>query len=138
MNDRKYKEQHRIDMIEHHMAKSKENPTWCIEEVMNQCKEQHADILILSDLRLKEDIQLFKKYTDFEPIILRIDATDEVRKARGWDPNEKKDSLPTEIDMDDYRNWTAVFDNSNIEKPVLLEWIRNTVSPRLFSLFDSI
>jgi len=133
--DRAYKEKYRIPMVERHAERSKQNPSWCVDEIMNQCCHQSADVLVLSDIRMREDVDIFAQNSRCPPILLRVEASDEARKARGWDPHDVKDSLPTETDFDIFESWTAVIDNSNSSpsgKQEILEWIRNTVIPRVY------
>lgn len=132
-NDREFKESHRLAMIAHHGARNAEDPEWCLRIVKANAKQANAEVLLLSDLRTRQDLDWFKQQPG-EVVLLRITASDEARKSRGWKPCSKKDSLHTEIELDSFFDWTACWDNSDssTESTQLLhEWIEYTVIPRI-------
>lgn len=131
--DREFKESHRIAMIAHHTARNAQDPEWCLKEVKSNAKQANAEILLLSDIRTLQDLHWFKQQPG-EVVLLRITASDETRKSRGWNPCPKKDSLPTETELDSFFNWTACWDNSEFSTEstqLLHEWIEYTVIPRI-------
>ncbi|HEY9612676.1 2OG-Fe(II) oxygenase [Allocoleopsis sp.] len=132
-NDREFKESHRLAMIAHHTARNAQDPEWCLKEVISNAKQANAEVLLLSDIRTLQDLHWFKRQPG-EVVLLRITASDETRKLRGWYPCPKKDSLHTETELDSFLNWTACWDNSDFSKEstqLLHEWIEYTVIPRI-------
>jgi prolyl 4-hydroxylase len=132
-NDREFKESHRIAMVAHHTARNARDPEWCLKEVQSNAKQANAEVLLLSDLRTLQDLHWFEQQPG-EVVLLRITASDESRKSRGWDPCPKKDSLNTETELDRFLNWTACWDNSDCSTEsdrLLHEWIEYTVIPRI-------
>lgn len=139
-NDREFKESHRIAMIAHHTARNAQDPERCLKEVKSNAKQANAEVLLLSDIRTLQDLHWFKQQPG-EVVLLRITASDETRKSRGWNPCPKKDSLHTETELDSFFNWTACWDNSDFSAEstqllhestqLLHEWIEYTVIPRI-------
>ena len=127
--DRCFKEEHRLAMIRHHTDMDKLNPEWAVESVLQSAEDEKADILLVSDIRRLKDLEWFQKNSPINPILLRIDADNESRLQRGWDPNPEKDQLPTEVELDEYQAWTSRFDNSvsNDEGKKVDDWIRSSV-----------
>ncbi len=132
-NDREFKESHRIAMVAHHTARNAQDPEGCLKEVKSNAKQANAEVLLLSDIRTLQDLHWFKQQPG-EVVLLRITASDETRKSRGWNPCPKKDSLHTETELDSFFNWTACWDNSDFSPEstqLLHEWIEYTVIPRI-------
>lgn len=133
-NDRVYKEQHRISMVGHHSARDAEDPMWCIREVLKLFNSSDAKVFIVSDLRVLNDLRKFNEFrcADTELFFLRVTSSSAARSQRGWTPDEAKDSLTTETDLDRYTGWTACIDNSHNGDSIVNEWIYHTVFPRIF------
>lgn len=132
-NDREFKESHRIAMIAHHTARNAQDPEWCLKEVKSNAQQANTEVLLLSDIRTLQDLHWFKQQPG-EVVLLRITASDETRKSRGWIPCQKKDSLHTETELDRFFNWTACWDNSDLStesNQLLHEWIEDTVIPKI-------
>lgn len=126
--DRGFKEARRFSLVNHHMEMDKQDPEWAIKLVKKEAEEKNPNVLIVSDLRLKKDVARLKEiYPDLQ--VIRIDASNEARLARGFMPDEEKDRLITETDMDDYNEFDARFDNSG-EIKAIDEWLNGTVLPR--------
>ena len=133
-NDRDFKETHRAAMIEHHKQLNAADPEWCLMTVLEAASG--SDIMILSDLRTSKDLNWFKNQ-EIPVMLLRITASNDARKDRGWVPCPLKDALFTETDLDSYNNWTACWDNSDNSgngKLLLQTWIEFTVLPRMVAI----
>ena len=131
LNDRAFKEEHRVAMIEHHTKRNADDPEWCLKLVFQKAVD--SDIMILSDLRTFADLIWFQKQK-IPLILLRINASDSARKERGWDPSPVKDMLHTETNLDKFKEWSACVDNSdNTENGILKlqNWIDMTVMPKV-------
>ena len=137
LTDRTFKEQHRVAMIAHHTQRNREDPEWCLKQIFHQA--QDSDILILSDLRTRDDLAWFQNQK--KPLVsLRITASPTARSRRGWEPCPVKDSLHTEIDLDEYTGWSACYDNSidtEVGGFLLDDWIEQTVIPRMLSISNA-
>jgi len=134
MNDREFKESHRVDMIKHHTQRNQVDPEWCLKQVINDAR--NFDVLLLSDIRTTADLQWFQNQNT-ALALLRINISDITRKQLGWEPCPVKDSLHTETELDMYHDWTACWDNSDVTeegKTLLDEWIKLTVLPRIKDL----
>jgi len=132
--DREFKEMHRVAMVEHHKGRNKEDPDWCLKEVWQQAEDTCADVLMLTDFRTRQDYQWFlDKVADESCLIcLRLEASEEARLPRGWQPDPIKDRLYSEVDLDAFVRWSACFDNSSDTSSGLLEeWVTDTVLPRV-------
>ncbi len=132
-NDREFKESHRIAMVAHHTARNAQDPEGCLKEVKFNAIQANAEVLLLSDIRTLQDLHWFKQQPG-EVVLLRITASDETRKSRGWNPCPRKDSLHTETELDSFFNWTACWDNSDFSPEstqLLHKWIEYTVIPRI-------
>lgn len=68
-------------------------------------------IIIVSDIRRKTDIQFFKN-ENYDIKTVRIEASDEVRKKRGWIFQEGVDDVQSECDLDNYEEWDFKIDNN--------------------------
>lgn len=134
--DREFKENHRLAMVDHHKKRNSEDQSWCLNEVWQQAEDACADVLLLTDFRTQQDYRWFlDKVVDEDSLIcLRIEASAEARLHRGWLPDQAKDGLYSEIDLDAFVRWSACFDNSSDESMGLLEeWVSHTVLPRVMS-----
>ena len=131
MNDREFKESHRVAMVQHHTNRNQVDPEWCLKQAVNQAKK--SDVLLLSDIRTLADLQWFKNQNT-ALVSLRVNANEVMRKQFGWDPCPIKDNLHTETELDTYHNWTSYWDNNDVTKvggKLLNEWVELTVMPRI-------
>ena len=126
-------EEHRLALVRHHSERNRAEPGWCTSAVLTAARDAGADALLLTDLRTRADLQWFLGLGTAAPTLLRVDATDASRHARGSPADPLRDGLPTEIELDRFTGWTACFDNSD-DSPagarLLDEWIHLTVLPR--------
>merc|ERR1719409_1407003 len=128
-------------MVEYHMARNKVDPDWCGEEVFKMATGNGADVLLLSDFRTRADVEFFKKKAaegacSPHLVTLRVHASETARMERGWEADNKKDMLHTEVDLDDFVGWTACVDNSDNTETgarVLHKWVQHTVLARILT-----
>ena len=66
-------------------------------------------IWIIDDVKSSEEIEFFRKIFDQRLVLVRIQASDEIRKKRGWNAQEDIDQLETNI------QWSFVFLNNEEE-----------------------
>jgi prolyl 4-hydroxylase len=138
--DREYKEAHRMAMVEAHAARDMQDPLWCCGTVLRDFDQTGSNVLLVSDVRRLADLVAFQRHAlgnGYKCITLRINCSDDARALRGWTPDIAKDTLPTETELDSSSmHWTACIDNSDPSasgNSLLLEWIKLTVMPRLFT-----
>jgi phosphomevalonate kinase len=132
-HDREFKEIHRIAMIHHHSERNKENPAWSEEMVWREAQELQADVLLVSDIRTLKGLEYFERAAG-NVQVLRVHASEESRRRRGWVYDAIKDNLYTEVEMDGYLGWTACVDNSDDSETGsqnLAYWVNSTVLPRV-------
>lgn len=66
----------------------------------------------MSDIRRKTDIEFFRSQ-GYNIKAIRINAAEEVRKARGWKFECGVDDVQSECDLDDFTQWDLKIDNDN-------------------------
>merc|ERR1719416_254662 len=123
-------------MVEHHRRRNAEDPDWCLKEIWREAEESQADVLLITDFRTRADLRFFaarcRAPAGGALACLRIEASSEARSERGWTPDIRKDTLYTETELDDFRGWTAGFDNSAAGTSGLAaEWVEHTAVPRI-------
>lgn len=83
-----------------------------IEYIKSYILEKDPKILIIPDLRLKKVLDFLT--LNFKTINIRINASDESRKLRGW-IKTSYDDLDIETQLDDYE-FNEVINNDNTEQ----------------------
>lgn len=138
LTDRQFKEMHRSRMVEFHAQKNTDDPEWCLAQVWKAATEAEADVLLLSDLRTNADLDFFRRKARMHGAahltLVRVDASDDARIARGWVPDCYKDARHTEVELDTLAGWSACVDNSDnseVGHQALLQWISHTALPRI-------
>ena len=95
---RELKEKHRIKMTKYYLSI---RPDYLSRELLDslKCKE---DYCIISDLRRFLDLKYLYRNTSksHRHLIIRLDASKEIRKARGWQESSYDDSA-VECEFDD-------------------------------------
>merc|ERR1712203_1289256 len=99
-----------------------------------------SNILLFTDVSSVQQISWLKdRFGNIGSVVLlRIDASDQVREKRGWRPTLANDTPVSETELDSFREWDACFDNSSdAALGMVEEWVANTVVPRIFSCIKS-
>lgn len=102
-----YKEFYRQDMIRWGEEKRNEDPSYfcrlAVQMTLSEsCKKNRSlskPVWIISDARRKTDVQFFKENYD-NVISVRINASDETRKSRGWVFTPGVDDAESECGLD--------------------------------------
>lgn len=134
--DREFKEAHRVALVRHHQSRNREDPNWCLEEVWAEAVAAGAGVLLMPDFRSLSDLRWFEQRCGGATglVLLRIGASDDARRARGWQPDAAKDGLYSETDLDSFEGWDACFDNTADSSAGLVEeWVRHTAVPRILA-----
>lgn len=90
-----YKEKFRKSMIEWGELKRKENPEFFCDSVT---KDACKPIMVISDGRRRTDMKYFRER--FKTIHVRVEASDKIRKLRGWSFVGGIDDAESECDLD--------------------------------------
>ncbi|XP_053964895.1 phosphomevalonate kinase [Anastrepha ludens] len=109
LSDGPYKEKYRKDMIEwSDSVRAKDYGYFCRAAML----DANAEIIIVSDIRRKSDINYFRE--TYGPLVftIRINAKDEIRTERGWMFTSGIDDVVSECDLDDYQQWDLVLENN--------------------------
>eukprot|EP00465_Bigelowiella_longifila_P015220 CAMPEP_0185274090 /NCGR_PEP_ID=MMETSP1359-20130426/51039_1 /TAXON_ID=552665 /ORGANISM="Bigelowiella longifila, Strain CCMP242" /LENGTH=174 /DNA_ID=CAMNT_0027866941 /DNA_START=177 /DNA_END=698 /DNA_ORIENTATION=+ len=102
LSDGPYKEKYRKDMIRWGEERRNKDPGFFAKLVVASCARP---VLIISDARRVTDIEFFKEPArGFYPITVRVEATEETRKTRGWVFTDGVDNVESECGLDG-RNW---------------------------------
>lgn len=71
-------------------------------------------MVIVSDIRRKTDIKFFRDH-GYNIKTIRINADDDVRKARGWIFENGVDNVQSECDLDDVQQWDLKIENDGTQ-----------------------
>mmetsp|Transcript_13437 Transcript_13437/g.40638 ORF Transcript_13437/g.40638 Transcript_13437/m.40638 type:complete len:226 (-) Transcript_13437:107-784(-) len=102
-----YKEKYRADMIAWGERRRNEDPGYFGSLVLAQTR---APILIISDARRATDVDFFRAKKT-APILVRVNASNETRAARGWTFQRGVDDAESECGLDDFDGWHFTIDN---------------------------
>ena len=109
------------------------DPSVCTVTDSLLCTAETKPLWIVSDIRRKTDIEWFKQNYGEKIKIIRITASDEVRRRRGWIFTEGTitrnisnrsrftfvvlgvDDVTSECDLDDFLDWDLVIGNNDTE-----------------------
>lgn len=106
-----YKEKYRCDMIKWGEKKRQNNPSYFCELVCSGPGKECA-IWIISDARRKTDISYFKKVYGQKVVTVRINASEETRKSRGYEFTKGVDDVASECDLDFGVNFDVLIENN--------------------------
>lgn len=84
--------------------------------------------MIVSDIRRKTDIQFFRDQ-NYNIKAIRINASEDVRRARGWVFQNGVDDVQSECDLDDVTQWDLTVENDGTQDAeVILQQILTLIS----------
>lgn len=86
----------------------------CIVNKCIVCSIGSKPIVIVSDIRRKTDIEFFESQ-EYNIRTVRINASEEVRQARGWVFQSGIDDVQSECDLDDFTQWNLHIDNDGTQ-----------------------
>ncbi|CAF0994645.1 unnamed protein product [Adineta steineri] len=112
-----YKENYRKDMIKWGEDKRREDSSiFCrlaIEQKDEICLTN--PIWIVCDIRRYTDIEFFQKYFSNQLLLVRIEASIDTRKKRGWIFTSDIDDSESECQLDENVDWSFVFSNNDTD-----------------------
>lgn len=93
-------------------------------------------IVIVSDIRRQTDIKYFtEQFQRGNMLLIRIEATDETRKSRGWVFKEGVDDVQSECDLDGFTGWDlTVQNNTNSLDGIIMDtliMVTNKLKPNI-------
>ncbi|XP_076064698.1 phosphomevalonate kinase isoform X2 [Oratosquilla oratoria] len=114
-----YKEKYRIPMIEWSEAKRNEDSGYFIRAAIEMYSAPSFPVWIVSDMRRRSDLAWFKEHHSEDLVkTVRISATEDARKQRGWVFTQSVDDAETECDLDSVHDMDWCINNSGDEKVV--------------------
>ncbi|XP_042212952.1 phosphomevalonate kinase-like, partial [Homarus americanus] len=108
-----YKEKYRLEMIAWSESKRAEDIGFFIRAAIDMYEGANYPIWIVSDMRRQSDLSWFKQHYGECLYTVRITASEEVRKQRGWVFTPGIDDAESECDLDNMTDWDQEVDNSN-------------------------
>lgn len=131
LNDYKYKEERRDEMTLYFLEMRKEKGEYFFcNYLMEYIDQSHHDMYIISDLRLRSDLEMIEKST-YSKYIVRVNATEDSKRQRGWTPKEC-DKEFTETDLDECTRFDIIFDNNSSLLDLecnITSWIHQICNP---------
>nr|UJH41138.1 phosphomevalonate kinase [Pardosa pseudoannulata] len=118
-----YKEVYRQKMIKWGEEIRNHDPGYFCRHAIAQSNASYKKIWVVSDARRKTDIEFFLSNFPNITHTVRINASDDVRKNRGWIYTKGVDDVESECGLDDYANWSFQLTNNNTKE--LLEQINS-------------
>lgn len=110
-----YKEKYRSEMITWSEAKRAQDKGYFIREAIKMYEGSKYPIWIVSDMRRRSDLAWFREHHPDAVYSVRIMATEEARKKRGWIFTPGVDDAESECDLDMITSWDMEVDNSQEE-----------------------
>lgn len=119
-----YKEFYRQDMIRWGEEKRDADPAYFCRLVVKMAEPLQKPVWIVSDARRKSDINYFKKNYD-KVVHVRISASEEVRKSRGWIFTPGVDDAESECGLDDEEFDFVIQNDSNDHEQQLNSFVKS-------------
>lgn len=69
-------------------------------------------IWIIDDIKYHKEIEFFKKYFNDRLLLVRIEASNDIREKRGWLFQSNIDDSESECQLDTNMQWSFVFTNN--------------------------
>ena len=130
-NDRDFKEEHRKGIIT--LAQNEKDKYGDEIWICRLLESIHTNgIYIVPDCRFKSEVNyvLSNKISNIVPLIIRIEANDDIRMQRGWKPDSFVDTDYSETDLDNWDKFDIVVDgNTNLSDEKL-----NLINSKIISL----
>lgn len=112
MTNTPYKEQHRQLLIDHGKRMREIDPDYWIKATVAGAIQTPATSHIVSDWRFPNEYTTLAALTDKHVIRIRVVASDESRRARGWVPSPV-DADSSECSLDGYNDVITVANNGS-------------------------
>ncbi|KAG0715107.1 Phosphomevalonate kinase [Chionoecetes opilio] len=110
-----YKEKYRSEMITWSEAKRVQDKGYFIRAAIEMYEGNKYPVWIVSDMRRRSDLAWFREHHPDAVFTVRVTATEEARKRRGWVFTSGVDDAESECDLDMVTSWDMEVDNSQEE-----------------------
>lgn len=124
MSSSDYKEKYRQEMVKWSEEVRKSDSDYFLKITIQESQANKYPIWMLTDARRLTDVQYFKnnvKFQNSKIISLRITASDQTRKRRGWEFTDGIDNAETECGLDQYNQWDFVVNNDTTEDDLMFQ-----------------
>uniref|UniRef100_A0A2P2ICV3 Phosphomevalonate kinase n=1 Tax=Hirondellea gigas TaxID=1518452 RepID=A0A2P2ICV3_9CRUS len=124
-----YKEKYRYDMIAWGEKVRNQTPTFFIDKEIETKNAGAFPVWVVSDVRRRSDLQVFRKRYGHRCISIRVQASEDTRRNRDWIFTPGVDDAPSECDLDEESSWDHVIDTTDSDDDTvqrLLETMRQT------------
>ena len=71
---------------------------------------------VIDGVRYSTEIEFFKEYFNERFLLVRVEASNEIREKRGWNPQIDLDGSQAECQLDKNTQWSFVFCNNEEEE----------------------
>nr|CAG4650565.1 EOG090X0FYC [Sida crystallina] len=124
LSDGEYKENHRLEMIRWGEEERKKDPAFFCRSAIEISNAKEHPFWIVSDMRRATDLQFFQENFSDRVMTVRISASDNIRKERGFTFTKGIDDEESECGLDHIDSWNVVIqnegDNSSLENDIQL------------------
>lgn len=124
MSSSDYKEKYRQEMVKWSEEVRKSDSDYFLKIAIQESQSNKYPIWMLTDARRLTDVHYFKnniKFQNSKIISLRITASDQTRKRRGWEFTDGIDNAETECGLDQYNQWDFVVNNDATENDLMIQ-----------------
>jgi len=118
-----YKEIYRQQMVLWSEQIRANDPNFFLRLTIEESNAKTKSIWMLTDARRLCDVLYFKSdlFKSSKVITIRICASDQTRKERGWTFTEGIDDKDTECGLDSYNDWDFVLKNDGSEQDLMIQ-----------------
>lgn len=130
LSESAYKELHRRKMVEWSEMVRKDDPNCFLRLSIEENRGYEVPIWILTDCRREGDLRFFKEepaFRDTALVTLRIQASEDLRKQRGYVFTPSIDDAETECGLDQYQDWTHVIQNDNLSEQQIVDLLKPVI-----------
>ncbi|RWS10008.1 phosphomevalonate kinase-like protein [Dinothrombium tinctorium] len=131
-----YKEYHRKQMVEWSESIRKNDPHYFLRLSIEENDAINKPVWLMTDARRESDLIFFKgeQFKSAKLFTVRIVASDETRKSRGWVYTPGIDDATTECGLDNYTEWNIDIRNENLTEEdviICLQTVMNAIEEAL-------
>ena len=110
LNASEYKERYRSDMIRWGEEKRRQDPGYFCRLIC-QGPGSECPVWIISDARRQTDLQYFLEHYSEQLITVRVQASEQTRRERGWVFTQGIDDAESECGLDTGNEWDFMVQN---------------------------
>eukprot|EP00760_Papus_ankaliazontas_P011904 PhM_4_TR15106/c0_g3_i1/m.63465/K13273/PMVK; phosphomevalonate kinase len=125
---RDFKEMHRMALAEY-WAAHKFSVAWVVSRLVETWQPQQQGIAVVADWRHPAELKALRLHCqNVETLTVRVHASDDTRRSRGWVPCPGRDTHYTEVGLDDY-DFDVKFTNSVDGADDVVAFLQESVIP---------